>query len=108
MKTRLQFPLLMLLGLATAAQERQASSHGFVHSGDLFGTRNFIENKGQFTNPVQGADPVLFIYDHGGDKIYFTSRGVIYELNELKPLSEEEFERQEQSGKEPNRKRTHV
>ena len=52
----------------------------FVASGDVFGTRNFIENTGVFSNPLHASEEVYFHYDHNGEKIYFTAYGLIYEL----------------------------
>lgn len=49
-------------------------------SGDVFGTRNFIENKGVFVNPLHEQESIYFHYDHNGERIYFTAYGLIYEL----------------------------
>jgi hypothetical protein len=43
----------------------QGKFHGprpFVLSGDIFGTRNFIENKGQFHSPRGATDSVLYMF----------------------------------------------
>src|SRR3954470_15592547 len=69
---------------------------GFVADNDIFGTRVFIENKGQFISPVNGKE-VLFLYDHGGEKIYFTHTGLIYEVRDRTALnSDEERAREEE------------
>ena len=76
----------------------------FVNNSDVFGTRNFIENKGQFTNPV-GKEKILFVYDHLGEKISFTSKGLIYEFvkppvqKKINPSEQEEEEEEEKEEK---------
>ncbi|MDI1353436.1 MAG: gliding motility-associated C-terminal domain-containing protein [bacterium] len=52
----------------------------FVSQGDIFGTRVFIENKGQFNDKLPGGEKVLFVYDYGGEKIYFTNEGLVHEF----------------------------
>ncbi|MDF2449864.1 MAG: hypothetical protein K0R26_2368 [Bacteroidota bacterium] len=64
--------------------------------------KSFIENKGQFVIPASfGNDaPVLFAVDHGGTKIYFTKKGIIYTFIETtkkkKDAREMERERREE------------
>ncbi len=64
----------------------------FVSGEDVFGVRNFIENKGQFDSKLPGGETVLFLYDYNGEKIYFTPKGLIYEFHESHPLKEWEME----------------
>ena len=63
----------------------------FVASGDVFGTRVFIENRGQFKILATG-EKIDYVYQHGGEKIYFTTKGLVYELNKESPGTEEERE----------------
>jgi len=57
-----------------------SSKKGFVATGDVFGTRNFIENKDIFKNPLHPEEKVYFRYEHGGEVILFTGKGLIYQL----------------------------
>lgn len=66
--------------------------NSFIRNKDIYGTRNFIENKGQFVNPLKEDEKVLFVYEHEGEKIYFTQKGLIYELEKAENLTEEEHE----------------
>ena len=80
------FIFFLVLSFSCSAAYSQLAveeGKGFVAGGDIFGTRNFIENKGQFQNPTDEEDAVLFMYDHGGEKIYFTKKGVIYHIDDL-------------------------
>ncbi len=77
------------------------SGSSFVSSGDIFGTRVFIENKGQFQNPKKRSERVLFVYDHGTEKIYFTEAGLIYEFKEAVSKNEERG-RKEKNEEEEN------
>lgn len=74
----------------------------FAMNNDVFGTRNFIENKGQFINPVDKGEKVLFLYDHAGEKIYFTAKGLIYEQVKRSAISEEEEEERRERGEAPS------
>lgn len=68
----------------------------FSASGDIFGTRVFIENKGQFNTKAKHGEKILFGFENGPERIYFTSTGLIYDLIETHSLSKKEFERQEE------------
>lgn len=94
------FFVLILLSLLTFSQKsfvNQSPKSGFVASGDVFGTRVFIENKGQF-KLLPSGEVVKFLYEHGGEKIYFTSKGLVYEQQKAETLSEEEREAAEKGG----------
>ncbi len=64
----------------------------FISTGDIFGTRVFIENKGQFDQKAVTGDKILYAFDHGQEKVYFTTKGLIYEMIKSFPLSEREME----------------
>ncbi|MEI6020839.1 MAG: hypothetical protein WCR21_06895, partial [Bacteroidota bacterium] len=88
--------LLLSVNLFLNAQNFQSNKllsgckTDLLSSGDIFGTRNFIENKGQFKNPIHASNPVHFTYEHGNEKIFFTSTGLVYEQTERIDLKEEE------------------
>lgn len=78
---------------------KSSEKPGFIVSGDIFGTRSFIENKGQFQLSSITRDSILFVYEHAGEKIYFTNKGLIYEFVKTYPLSERELEELEEGKK---------
>ena len=65
-----------------SVQNSNTGSKLFSADKDIFGTRTFIENTGQFENPVDRTDKVHFVYQQGGEKIFFTSGGLIYDIAE--------------------------
>lgn len=65
---------------------------GFVLSKDIFGTRVFIENKGQFDRSIEGNQRVLYAYENGEERIYFTPNGLVYKLIKTYPLTEKQRE----------------
>jgi hypothetical protein len=74
---------------------------GFVSPKDVFGTRNFIENKGQYDKALSGNYTIEAVLDNGAEKIYFTNKGLVYELIKKFPLTEGQREAMEK-GKHPN------
>ncbi len=71
----------------------------FTANGDIYGTRSFVENKGQFHLGSQTSDSILFLYEHAGEKIFFTKQGLIYEFVKSYPLSERQLEAIEEGKK---------
>jgi gliding motility-associated-like protein len=67
----------------------------FVSGKDVFGTRNFIENKGQFDKDLMGDYTIEALLDNGQEKIFFTNKGLVYELVKRYPLTEEQREAME-------------
>jgi gliding motility-associated-like protein len=65
----------------------------FVKDKDPFGGRVFIENKGQF-KPISG-NTVNYAIDNGLEKIYFTGKGLVYQLTKVYPITERQMERME-------------
>ncbi len=59
---------------------------------DVFGTRVFIENKGQYDKQIPSPDKVHFVLDNGLEKIYFTDKGLVYQLTKVVPLTERQLE----------------
>lgn len=47
---------------------------------DVFGTRTFIENKGQFDKLFVTNDPIKYGIDNGNEQVYFTPKGLVYVL----------------------------
>lgn len=76
----------------TALREAGPGPNLFVKDKDIFGVRVFIENKGQFKGDSSIKDPILFGYDDGYEKIYFTRRGLIYEMNKTYPVKLSQIE----------------
>ncbi|MDI1355915.1 MAG: gliding motility-associated C-terminal domain-containing protein [bacterium] len=70
------------------------NSH-FISGSDIFGTRVFIKNTGQFNDALPKGEKVNYLYEHGGEKIYFTPNGLIYEFTKSFPLTEEQQEKKE-------------
>lgn len=102
MRTYRRYILLFLtLQINSVFNAQLKQGKGFVKNSDVFGTRNFIENKGQFVNPV-GKDKILFIYDHLGEKISFTAKGLIYEL--VTPITMKKRENEEEEDEEEEQK----
>jgi gliding motility-associated-like protein len=96
--SKLLLSLFILVNATNFSQQVVMSPQPFTSTKDLFGTRNFIENKGQFENPVEKSEKILFLYEEGGEKIHFTAKGLIYELVHLDPVSEHQKEELEEKG----------
>lgn len=83
---------LLMAGLTQA----QKPYGGFIKQNDVFGTRVFIENKGQFDTDIPGnSERILYQYQHGSEKIYFTDKGLVHVLTKTFEMTEEERERME-------------
>ena len=80
----------LFVALISVAQK--PISKNFTVNEDILGTRVFIENKGQYQNPIDKNQTVLFVYDHRDEKIYFTQNGLIYEMHNQSNMTEEEKE----------------
>ncbi len=71
----------------------QNTSHKtFGEDKDVFGSRNFIENKGQFDKEIKSADKVFFALINGKERIYFTKKGIIHQLIKEYPLTADQRE----------------
>ena len=44
----------------------------------IFYNEVFIENKGQFSNPLNNSEPILFTVDYFGPRMYFTKNGIVF------------------------------
>lgn len=64
----------------------------FVSGKDVFGTRNFIENKGQYDKALSGDYKIEAVLDNGQEKIYFTTKGLVYELIKRFRITKEQRE----------------
>ncbi len=58
-------------------------------SGDIFQTKYFIENHGQFNQFNDGNQPVKFGVQNNGDHIYFNPGGYVWHLRKLVEKEEE-------------------
>lgn len=86
-KQKIAILFIALALIQTSRLYAQSNQGAVFHSNnDVFGTRCFIENKGQFTLP--SGEKVLYAYDSGSEKIYFTANGLVYQLEKHEPLKE--------------------
>lgn len=70
----------------------------FVASKDPFGTRVFIENKGQFDTYVKFNDKVHYAIINEQEKVFFTATGVIHQFTQAeRRLDKKEREKEERS-----------
>ena len=93
--------LILLYSLLTSFffAQNKPSSRGFIKSNDLFGSRTFIENKGQFDRDLPGENTIEAVLDNGIEKIYFTTKGLVYKLVKRERLTEEQREAKERGEK---------
>jgi hypothetical protein len=94
---------LFLLAVQLLTARNPTDPKKFVSGKDVFGTRNFIENKGQFDKDLNGDYKIEAVLDNGKEKIYFTNKGLVYELIKRFPITEEQREAMEK-GKHPKLK----
>lgn len=59
---------------------------------DIFGTRGFIENKGQFNTATDTKHKIFFAFENGEERIYFTNKGLIYKFIKGFPMTESQKE----------------
>ena len=72
-----------------ASAQSIPSQHHFSQSGDVFGTRVFVENKGQFDGRINSDEKIYYALDNGLEQIYFTKQGLVYKQVKLPTLNEE-------------------
>jgi hypothetical protein len=89
------YTLLILFGIQVLTASNPNNPIGFVSPKDVFGTRNFIENKGQYDKALNGNYTIEAVLDNGAEKIYFTTEGLVYELVKKFPLTEKQREAME-------------
>ena len=102
------FLLLLVLFLCTPAfslltpnqgtTEPTSEAKKFSHKADLFGTRVFVENKGQFDSMIVCPEKILYVLDNGPERVFFTAKGLIYELIKTYPVTEEQKEEMNNGG----------
>ena len=63
-----------------------------ITNGDVFGSRGFIENKGQFDASVKTENKILYALENGEERIYFTNKGLVYKFVKNYPLTESQHE----------------
>ncbi|MDI1354732.1 MAG: gliding motility-associated C-terminal domain-containing protein [bacterium] len=85
-KVILSFITLLLTVVAVQAQFIHGP--GFLQDRDIFGTRTFVENRGQFDRRLNSKEKIYYALDNGSERIYFTGKGLVYELTKVTPLKE--------------------
>jgi hypothetical protein len=90
--TKFIFTLFSTLIALTSVSQNRVKPQNFQSLTDIFGTRTFVENKGQFDRRLKTDEKILYVLDNGTEKIYFTPSGLIYELNETQPRPKKETE----------------
>lgn len=70
----------------------------FTVSGDIFGKRVIVENKGQFTDIIKD-NPIHFAYDNFDEGVFFHQNSLTYRIIEHFPLTEEQREKIEHGEK---------
>jgi gliding motility-associated-like protein len=63
----------------------------FTVSGDVFGKRVIVENKGQFSDIIKDK-PTRFAYDNFGESVFFHQNSLTYRVIEHFPITEEQRE----------------
>jgi gliding motility-associated-like protein len=78
----------------------KSSAQKFVSkTEDIFGTRVFIENRGQFNSSVPDGAQIKFAYENSDEHIYFTPQGPVYRLIKRHPFTERMREADERGKK---------
>jgi hypothetical protein len=75
------------------------SINQFNLSGDIFGCRVFIENKGQFNNEIPNGDAIKYGYINGNETVFFNTNGLSYLLEKKYILTEHDREEVEHGHK---------
>lgn len=66
-----------------------------MNDNDVFGTRIFIENKGQFNSYINTGDAVKYALLNGEENIFFTPKGLVYKYTKRYAISERKREQAE-------------
>ena len=77
-----RFILFYVLIFCSMCSLGQTIAKPFI-SEDIFQTRFFIENKGQFNAFDQGKCKVKYAVDNNGDHVYFNPNGVVWNINKI-------------------------
>jgi gliding motility-associated-like protein len=94
-------PSILLLVFASQLKSGPGPlSKRFINEKDVFGTRAFIENKGQYDQKLSAEHHIRYVLDNGMERIYFTDKGLVYEFAKHYPLTERQREDIEK-GKNP-------
>lgn len=84
--------MFFLVIFSFVASSQKSVVAPFLRTGDVFGTRAFIENKGQFDGLTDTDEKVLYAYQNGEEQLFFTSKGLIYKFTKARKFSEKEVE----------------
>ncbi len=79
----LPFYLFFSLSLLGSVTYSQQNTNVKVKQFDISQRKVFIENKGQFQAPARQNSTILYAFDEGQSKIYFTSKGLIYSFTKV-------------------------
>src|SRR5688572_14301721 len=85
--------LLMAATIGMLQSQLNAGPGDRVRSGDIFGIRCFVENRGQFNKKASEGDVIHFALENGTERIYFTNRGLYHELVKENRITRKERER---------------
>ena len=94
----MKIKFLLLLSFFVFANANALNRTSKVNDKDVFGTRSFVENKGQFNPTVSFSDKIYYAMEHGDERIYFIGNGLAYKLTKHFPISEKQMEEFERGG----------
>ena len=80
------FSLLFVFSINSYSQTK------FVATNDIFGSRVFIKNNGQFDKILPTNSIIDYVYSKGDEQVFFNKQGVTYFLQKRYPLSHSQFE----------------
>lgn len=73
-------------------------------SSSIFQTDYFIENRGQFKNPMDATSQVIYSTDHNGMRVHLTKNGFVWEAQKMVRKSKEQIEREKISADSKEKK----
>ena len=94
MRRALSTSLLLFSLIAYAGKE---PPH-FTIDKDVFGTQAFIENRGQYDGHPLIKEKIHFVMENGAERIFFTSKGLVYEFTKPQVLKEKDLKAIERHG----------
>jgi gliding motility-associated-like protein len=95
---KVKIVLLTLISFVGLNKAGMYDPRSFVASKDPFGTRVFVENKGQFDTYVKFNDKVHYAIINEQEKIFFTANGVIHEFTKpSQKVDKKEREKEERA-----------
>ncbi|MEI8203966.1 MAG: hypothetical protein WCH34_13180 [Bacteroidota bacterium] len=104
MKKGIVYWVLFLFGMNISYSQNARQTGGWT-TNNPFQTDVFVENFGKFEVWAKSSLPIKYAINNS-DKIFFTQQGVVFRLDKIEKVSEEEREKQEGSKSEDTTKRT--